>query len=435
MFKRYAFLISWMFIVAVGLGACDDEDEKSTPETNTVPTAIPQTIVWQSGGDVFTADSVQRIQMTGRLEAHRTPIVDVIFSHDGRQMVTLSSGDNRMYQWDVVTGENIRSLESLFSRWIFWGQGDQTLAMMTPDWIFQEWKIPARDTTATAIPAPTVVVTPSTLENPTVQNTANDSLITIATQIDRVGEVGVSPNAKWAVAGGATGNIQIFSLNPLVNLGIIQAHGDQVDEIRFTAPSTRFITMNRARGEISVWNVETQARLAQLSLDEPCYSMTLSPDGQFLAVSFVNKIEIWRLDNYMRETSLFVPANTASNGIWYTPDGRFIMTMVNTGLIGFWHIESGSFAAGIELDIPLAQVLLSNDGSLLVAHGQTTDIYLWDLRPLQSFDPDANAVIIPPNSIYKPLSTPIFKMEFSPDNRYLTVADDTGDLYFFTTRF
>jgi WD40 repeat protein len=403
----------WAVILIVFIAACNGDDEAQDPAP-AKPTDVPSVISWRPPNQIFSAETVPQIEMTGRLGGHTTTVIALNFSTDSTKLVSLSSADERINFWDMTSGELVQRLDDTGTRWAYWKQGNNQIVTLGTDNVVREWVVSAEDvspTDATGIPI----------------------------QVDVISVVMLSPNADRLVIGGDTGSLQLIALNPLTAQGLIQGtHTDQVDVIAFLPDNNRFISMNRRNAEVNVWNFESSQFLHQFALDESVYQMTVSPDGQFLALSYVNKIQVWKLDDYTLVNEWFVPSDTARDVLRFLPNNLFLVSAGVDAIIGIWDVRTGNLASGGDVDVPADQfpvikdLMVTPSGDLLIAQAQMPSLYFWDLRPLSDYDPEGVDPVILPSSIYTPITEDIYAFSLSPDGRVLVITDIYGELYAFT---
>ncbi|MBK9210164.1 MAG: TIR domain-containing protein [Anaerolineales bacterium] len=194
----------------------------------------------------------------------------------------------------------------------------------------------------------------------------------------------ISSDSKWVAAVEYDSNIAEHNRVVLVSIDGQQKHslshgGQTIETVAFTPDNKKIITSDQ-NGLINIWDVNTRGLLSSFNVDGIALSLTISPDGKYLVAGIEegNRSIVWSLSTL---NQVAVLSQVGREGAaQFSTDGKFIATGSSEGTIYLWNAEDGSF--------DLIENKLLTSGAVL-------------------------------------------SMDFSPNNRYLSVGDATGYVYLF----
>ena len=234
--------------------------------------------------DVASGQRVASLPSTG-------PIFDLAFLPNGQQLVVGESG--RISLWDIPshqivlqqttspaivqqfsikdTGSN--QLISYFNFGAFiWSLSDNVI--VHPDDNYSQ---------IVFLPEERGRVAATVVNNIEIQNSENQVILTIETNIDGITDIAVDPVHQWVAAGGQGGEVIIWDMQTgsLLNSWILP---DGVSQLVFNA-ARGFLAAGSADGKITLWHVETDTQLMQQTISRnPVLGMAFNSDGTLLAV-------------------------------------------------------------------------------------------------------------------------------------------------------
>ena len=189
-------------------------------------------------------------------------------------------------------------------------------------------------------------------------------------------------------------------------------------------------------GSVRLWSLarsgHPQLLAAPLSMQGAVSSLTLSPDGRFIAISAGGTVSLWNISDPRRPALAGkVPAvqGAGLNTVAYDPDGQTLATAGANGHVYLWNTSDPRhpLLRGIPIDAGTGQVnavAFSPDGGILAAGGTSGQVRLWKTTkgdahptPLASLNGPTNGV----NAI-----------AFSPDSRTLAVAGNDSRVWLWT---
>lgn len=155
-------------------------------------------------------------------------------------------------------------------------------------------------------------------------------------------------------------------------------------------PDGKRIVSSHGRGEVNLWNIETQERTMLLQDPNGSVGIALSTDGATLAVfSRLHDVQLW--DVAKREKTSDIPLEKGAMGLFST-DGKRLF-VADTKYVHAWDLPSKkqlwNFTSELKSkDAAISRIALSNDDKrLAIAYGgpPSTDC------PINIHDPDSSA--------------------------------------------
>jgi WD40 repeat protein/tetratricopeptide (TPR) repeat protein len=180
-------------------------------------------------------------------------------------------------------------------------------------------------------------------------------------------------------------------------------------------------------GHLFVWDIESHKEIARLEHQNFVTDhIAASPDGRYIVTgggknweSTKNSpayedyiIRLWRLpesvsppvdaeDNQITEVRRFEGHDHATKGIFFSPDGRELVTASHDRMLRVWAPSTGELLRGFELEFPTEGVVALPSGNQAVVFGQR--LQLVDLetgtvvREFQGHDNNINRIAVSPD--------------------------------------
>jgi WD40 repeat protein len=144
-------------------------------------------------------------------------------------------------------------------------------------------------------------------------------------------------------------------------------------------------------GEVKVWDLLTDTEIQTLQVAEPNQLASslrvpspeiLSPDGGQIAVlKDDSSVETWDVETGEKHLTLPGPAVLDGAGVWYSPDGKWLMIGDCTGILVLRDAETGeeirSFTGGAAC---ISDVAISPDGAKIAVSSAQRELKIWDLE-------------------------------------------------------
>ena len=198
--------------------------------------------------------------------------------------------------------------------------------------------------------------------------------------------------------------------------GMILAFSDQ--------PEPRIAVGDTQKGTVTLWDLAADKRIQTLQVAGPneilstessVNSMSLSPDGQKLALlKNDSTVETWDVNTGQKLLSLPGPSVLGSATVWFGPDGKRLVVADCTGLIVVRDAETGeeirSFSSGAGC---IEGVAFSPDGKQMATTSRQRNLKVWD------FETGRELLSLPNNAA----------VQFTPDGtRLIAGGEDEGGL-------
>jgi len=249
-----------------------------------------------------------------------------------------------------------------------------------------------------------------------------------------VRNVAFSPDGRSIISSSADRTVKIWDIEPRSHETILTTNNSWVRTSLFSPDGKQLVTRAIRLGGLTVWDVATRRRIAELTLPFPDATGPggISPDGRTLALVADRRIALWNAATFTLSrmwTNDFAPISLS-----FAPDNR---TLAVSGLQGasrsildgitnrlaFWDLATQRRINKLSAAAPFAiMVQFSHDGKKLAIGYLHGEVRLWDYeteRLLREF-PDQ--------------SQRIWSVAFSPDDACLVAAGLDGLVAFHDLR-
>jgi WD40 repeat protein/serine/threonine protein kinase len=361
------------------------------------------------------------------LKGHTGPVQAVTFHPRGRWLAS-GSWDNTVKLWDVTAGKEVLTLRGHKSAvyGVAFSPDGEFLASAGSNGNLKIWE----------------VATGKVVQSVTGQTGA---MLGIA----------FSPDGRYLASGGSDATVRIWQVDSGVERTVFRGHTAAVESLQFSPDSQRLASCSPAQGVVKVWDLtqhpeyatfaRTGGRVQKLikvwdllrSPEAPALAQT-GPDIEALAfqaegkrlvcVTVGGKVQTWdaatgvllEVLSLPVSDELFSPAVLAA----FNPRGSHLAarTRQDDRLVKVWDVETGASVATLKgHTFPVFCVRFSGDGRRLVTCGcaikdaaRPQEVKVWDLK-------GENLVSLSGNG-------QIFSATFSPDGRWLALAQQDGVL-------
>jgi WD40 repeat protein len=395
--RSSAIVLLVLFVIFLALTGCDSQTDEPKPRQTPTPSPVP----WQRAQQPITLVTAPSIALLGRLDDHHAAVIDLKFSNDSVFLATTSPGDSQVRVWNLASGRATLTINNAKARWLFFGPENETFILIDQTLQIQEWSLSSRQ-----------------------------QIQSLAAQNGDIGPADQSHDLLRVAIGGGQGRVYLFLLNPLRSYGYIEAHPViPVQHVLFTPDGNWLVTIGDG-GSMKLWDFGSKALIHDFGRfsQEPA-NATMSPDGKAVVLATTSSIQFWSLENYELQRSISVRENSAVNYIGFSPDGSVLLAYGLGNNVSLWNINTGELL----IELPghgqdVSGAAFSNDQQLLLTGSREAGLFLWDLSILNQLTGQDTQVQIPRSQIAPP-RVEIYRLAWSPDQRWIVFSDIYGLVY------
>ncbi len=323
------------------------------------------------------------------LQGHMGPVQQVMFSPDSRRLITLSRGD-KVYLWDVVTGEKIHAIEdssSVLSMDI--SPDGKTLALARRDGKLIFWDVTSREERlsfdghkgaincmaysqdgkylATAGSDATVK-----LWNPA----SGIELGSLKDSCNSIEMIALSPDGRLLATGSQDPTATIWDLPAGEEKFSLKASFGPVFSLAFLKDSRTLIT--GCSSGIRFWDLATRKGSAPLRIHKgPVFQISVGPETIATASSDETVVLIDAQSRNILQTLKGHKRGVKS--VVVSPDGKWIATGSEDTTARIWMSNLDDEPESHLQDGPVEMAAISRDGRMLTTISQNSTVTVWDL--------------------------------------------------------
>ena len=197
-----------------------------------------------------------------------------------------------------------------------------------------------------------------------------------------------------------------------------------VNSVSINPIDSNFIACGGVKG-IKVYNRQDNS-FQEVATEGEIDSLSYSPDGQtIIAGTYSGKLTLWNLDGTVKQE--FVTDNSQNSlqpstitSVRFSSDGQTI-AVSKGNLIQIWNLDGKLINTFTAHQNEVSSINFNSDGNLLVSGDKGGTVKLWDSQgnEIDSFSPPGNSVID--------------DVVFSPDGKMIVAADQSGKVNFWKT--
>jgi WD40 repeat protein/beta-lactamase regulating signal transducer with metallopeptidase domain len=189
----------------------------------------------------------------------------------------------------------------------------------------------------------------------------------------------------------ATGSIdtkaRLWQVDGFKLLGELEGHEDWVKALTFT-PDGKTLVTGSHDGSVRLWDVQKRMPLNRLDGHvAPVRAVAVSPDGVYLFTGGAERIlKVWDLTTF-KETASYQPRMESAAAMslilaaGYSPDGRLLATVHESGVIAIRNAANGDLIQTLEgHEDAVNCVVFAKDGKTLLSGSSDRTVRLWDVE-------------------------------------------------------
>jgi WD40 repeat protein len=297
-----------------------------------------------------------------RLLGHTESVTGVAFSADGRLAVTGSS-DRTARLWDVASGQELKRFAG--------HEGGVWAVALSPDGKRLLTGEGRADESGAMIPAKKFPLRLWDVET-------GEQLRQLEGHRGDVHGAAISTDGRWAVSCSTDATIRLWDLES----GLEKHRCDERSVVWgiALARDNRRVAAACLNGDVTLWDMESESEIKRFKGHAGAATfVSFSPDeSQLASGSDDGQPRIWDIET---GASLVLPKHPDhANGAVFTPDGRFVLTPCNDGILRLWEARTAKLVQRLEGHAGAAfRVAISPDGQFGLSASTDTTVRLWRL--------------------------------------------------------
>ena len=147
-----------------------------------------------------------------------------------------------------------------------------------------------------------------------------------------------SDDGELLAYGDTSGKIVVRNIRTHQEITEFQADSDLITAVRFS-PDNNTLASGGLNGGIKLWNIKNWELIGTLPTNGTVTDINYSPDGSILANSDFEAVNLWKIENGEKITTLTGHKGWVNSAV-FSPDGQSLSSGGSDGTIRFWNVES-----------------------------------------------------------------------------------------------
>jgi WD40 repeat protein/class 3 adenylate cyclase len=219
--------------------------------------------------------------------------------------------------------------------------------------------------------------------------------------------VAFSPDGKYVLTGGRGDTAKLWDARSGQEIRRFTSHIRGIGQVHFSPDGKYIITMDADNSAIK-WDAETGQEVYRITKDREIPWAALSHDGKTIfTVSGDHTIRRWDAASG-KEIGVFLKLPSPVKSFYISPDDQYLLIFSDTAQL--WDLKTGQKIREILLDpstVNLSAAAFSPDGNFVLTGNNDGIVYLWDVKTGSEVRKFVGH------------TSNIFDVAFTPDNKYV----------------
>ncbi|MFB2767930.1 AAA-like domain-containing protein [Pelatocladus sp. BLCC-F211] len=407
---------------------------------------------------------VYGIKEQNQLQGHSDVVSSVIFSPDGKTLVS-ASDDHTVKLWNLQ-GKELATLkghsDSVYS--VAFSPDGKILASASNDATVKLWNLQGKELATLKGHSDRVYSVAFSPDGKTLASASRDTTVklwnlqqhkvtaTFKVQSNAVAvySVAFSPDGKTIASASASGTVKLWNLQGK-ELATFKGHSNAVWSVAFS-PDGKTLASASDDDTVKLWNLQGQVLTTFKEHNGGVIDVAFSPDGKTLAsANWDNTVKLWNLQGQVLAT--FKEHNDGVIDVAFSPDGKTLASASRDATVKLWNLQGKVLTTLKGHNASVNYVAFSPDGKILASASSDTTVKLWNfqgkvLATLKGHNDSVYSVAFSPDgktlasassdatvklwnlqgkvlTTFKGHNKAIWNVTFSPDGK--TIASASGD--------